>query len=70
MPSSVNDIKKASSISAPGSSVTTSNSAVVTFLRDLDKIQEQQMYFSKKIEKEKRRKAQLDDDTKVAIVVT
>mmetsp|Transcript_34817 Transcript_34817/g.64946 ORF Transcript_34817/g.64946 Transcript_34817/m.64946 type:complete len:281 (-) Transcript_34817:142-984(-) len=63
MPTGLNDSMKKSSVSAPVS--VASSNAVVNFLKDLDKIQEQQMHYSKKIEKEKRRKTQLDEDIKI-----
>ena len=65
MPISMNDsMKKPSGVSAPTSTISGGNS-VVNFLKDLDKIQEQQMHYTRKVEKEKRRKVQLDDDIKV-----
>lgn len=64
MPTSLNDsMLKKNSVSAPASTVSTTS---VNFLRELDKIQEQQMFYSKKIEKEKRRKSQLEEDIKVS----
>ena len=64
MPTSLNDsMKKGASVSIQPSQA--SSSSVVNFMKDLDKIQEQQMHYSKKIQKEKLRKAQLDDEMKV-----
>ena len=40
-------------------------STVVSFLKDLDKIQEQQIIYSKRVQKEKMRKTQLEEDIKV-----
>lgn len=36
-------------------------SSVVSFMRNLDKIQEQQILFTNKLEKEKKRKEELDE---------
>jgi hypothetical protein len=66
MPTSLNDSmqkKVGASVSVQSSQV--SSSSVVNFLKDLDKIQEQQLHYTKRIQKEKSRKIQLDDDMKV-----
>ena len=55
-------LQKKSTVSAPTS---VASSCTVNFLKDLDRVQEQQIHFSKKIEKEKRRKQQLETDIKV-----
>jgi hypothetical protein len=69
MSSTLNDTaqKKGSYVSAPAS---VGSSAVVNFLNDLDKIQEQQIHYSKRIEKEKRRKKQLEEDMKVSCLLS
>jgi hypothetical protein len=44
-----------------------STSSMVSFMKQLDKIQEQQIMFTNKIEKEKKRKIDLDDRFEAAI---
>jgi hypothetical protein len=44
---------------------TGSSLGVVSFLKDLDRIQEQQIIFSKKLDKEKRRKIELEEQKEV-----
>jgi hypothetical protein len=44
---------------------TTSSLGVVSFLKDLDRIQEQQILFTKKLDKEKRRKSELEEQKEV-----
>lgn len=48
----------------PGAT-TTSSLGVISFLKDLDRIQEQQIHFTKKLEKEKRRKNELEEQREV-----
>lgn len=49
-------------------STITSNLGVNNFLKELDKIQEQQVTYTKKLEKYKRRKYELDEKMEVRIL--
>ena len=48
------------SMSSSQSSNPSGNSRVVAFMKDLDKMQNQQLYYAKKIEEEKKRSQKLD----------
>lgn len=47
---------------------TSSTLGVISFLKDLDKIQEQQIHFTKKLDKHKRKKYELDEQMEVSAV--
>jgi hypothetical protein len=45
---------------------TTSTLGVVSFLKDLDKIQEQQIHYTKKLERQKKKKFELEEHIEVS----
>jgi hypothetical protein len=47
---------------------TTSTLGVVSFLKDLDKIQEQQIHYTKKLEKQKKKKYELEELLEVCLL--